>query len=304
MNIALRQLIAVMDALYPDIAIVEFYKILAEDGSVLARNGYSDPKRGYSCIKAAMLPEIMASNHKRAFDRFAPEIRGKFGRDPEPGEIRLAFRPMNGMFQSIFVDDVPQQTRAHILIETSPDNWQGHFLLDQEVTVDVAAEIQKYMIGTCTGSARLTADPGAASPRQARRFPEGRFIRDIVLSPLDVSGLLEKIEAARPAKVSATPISVVSDSADREAHWDDIALDSLWRRHLGKIFEDKKQRDKSASAVDMAFCLYLLGHCRLSAEFVSGALERVSPNIDERHPKLDYYLDKTINNALDFINKK
>ena len=189
-------------------------------------------------------------------------------------------------------------------VETSPDNWQGHFLLDQEVTVDVAAEIQKYMIGTCTGSTRLTADPGATSPRQARRFPEGRFIRDVVLPPLDVCDLLEKIEAARPAKVSAKPISVKSDSTDREAHWDDIALDSVWRRHFGAILENKKQRDKSASAVDMAFCLHLLGHCRLSVEFVSGALERVSPNIGERHPKLDYYLDKTINNALDIINKK
>ena len=118
MNTALHQLLGTLDTLYPDIAIVEFYKILAEDGSVLARNGYSDPKRGYTCIKAAMLPEIMASNYKRAFDRFAPEIREKFSRDPEPGEIRLAFRPMNGMFQSILVDDVPQQTRAHILIET------------------------------------------------------------------------------------------------------------------------------------------------------------------------------------------
>jgi hypothetical protein len=305
MNVDLqrRALIAKMDELYPEIVIVEFFKILAEDGKVLARNGFSEPSH-YTDFKVAMLPDIMANAHKRAYVRFAPEIRAKFGREPMPGEIRLAFRPMNGLFRSVFLDDITIKTQAHILIETSRDNWQGHFILGREVTVDVAATLQKHLIGSCAGSSRPTADPGAASPRQARRFPEGRSVYNTLLPPLDVDDLLEKIKASQPERTLNMATNSSSDSADREAHWDDVALDSVWRRQAGNIFDDKKQRDKSYSAVDMAFANYLLGHCQLRDEFVRDALERVSPNIDSRHPKLDDYLDRTISKARLFINKK
>lgn len=294
-NSQLSQLLSALKLLYPKVSFVIFYKIHLDDGKII-RNGYED-KNTWPFI-SALSNEILLAAKQNGFNRFAAEIREKVGRDPLDGEIRIAYRPVQGHFRSVFVDDVNELTRAHILIETSPNNWQAHFILDQEVTIDVAAVIQRYMIAHCTGTTRPTADPAAASPRQARRFPDGRFIHDALLPLVDVNDILKKIETSQ----QVCPTYAPKGHKSREEHWDDVALEQAYLRHISKIYDNPKAKDKSYSAVDISFAMYLMGYCQLDEEFVKEALRRVSQGIDARHANVDDYLDRTIRKALSYLS--
>ncbi len=300
-NWQLDQLVAVMGELYPVVLYVSFCKVYREDGTIF-RDGYTDnipfP------FSVAMNEEIMSRRKQRALERFAPRIREQFGREPKIDEIRLAFRPDQAFFHSVFVDDVTGQTKAHILIETSPGNWQAHFILDKEVTIDVAADIQKFLIANSIGTSRPTADPASASPKQARRFPEGRFIHDTMLPKLNVDEILAKIKIVEHEKRQATSINCKIKHQSREEHWDDESLGQVYSRQLKRIYDNKKAKDKSYSAVDLAFVMYMVGHCELDVDFVKESLKKVSPNIERRHPQLDYYLRRTLEKALQYIENK
>ena len=295
------ELISRLGTLYPEVIYVAFFKVYRPDGT-LYRAGYTDD-RSWPFLEAVN-PELMFRCKKRALSRFAQTIREQVGRDPVEGEILLAFRPAQAFFHSVFVDDVTDKTKAHILIETSPGNWHAHFILDREVNIDIAAKIQRYMIQNCVGTSRPTADPAAASPKQARRFPERRFIHDAGLRPLNVDEILMGIKLDEEKKKQLIQqnrlVQLQCQRKSREENWDDEALEQVYARHSRRINDDKKAKDKSYSAVDLAFAMYMVGHCGLDVDFVSDALVKVSPNIECRHSRVEDYLRRTLEIAVKY----
>lgn len=217
---------------------------------------------------------------------YAPVIRRELGREPLPGEIRVAFRPVLDTYTVVFVDDVIRDTPANFLIETSPENWQGHFILSRPVNHQDAAKIQKHLILFCTGTSREHGDPGAASPKQARRFPEGRFLHDTWREPLDVDKILHMLSVTTPPKAPVCRKAPIQSNA---GNWTQAALEDLYARFNTK--------NCTLSEVDMSFGLYLMSK-GLDEEFVSEAIENVSPNVHVRHPSIDGYLSGIIEKAL------
>ena len=281
-----QQLLDVMNIHYPKVQIIYFFKALMPDGSIL-RHGF-DTKVKWD-FETATTSTGMMVHHSKAREMFAPTIRKALGRDPLPGEIRVAFRPLLDTFTVVFVDDVIRDTPANFLIETSPENWQAHFILSRSVNYQDAAKIQKYLIKQCAGSSREHGDIGAASPVQPRRFPEGRFIHDTWKETLDADAILNVLPEV---KKNQPPSKVVTRLIPNQSHvgnWTEEALEQVYSR-----FHEK---NSDLSSVDMSFAVYLLSK-GLSEEFVSDAIEKVSPNVNARHPHIEDYLFRTIGKAL------
>lgn len=280
---AKQDLLMVMESLYPRVQIIYYLKAIMSDGSLL-RKGY-DTRQVWDFENAASSTGINV-HHWKAEEMFAPAIRNSVGRDPLPGEIRVAFRPVLDIFGAVFVDDVIRDTPANILVETSPENWQGHFILSRPVNHQDAAKIQKHLILSCTGTSREHGDPGAASPKQARRFPEGRFLHDTWREPLDVDKILNMLSVMIPPKAPVIRKAPIQSNA---GNWTQTALEDLYARF--------NAINDNLSEVDMSFGLYLLSK-GLDEEFVSEAIENVSPNVHVRHPCIDGYLLGIIKKSL------
>lgn len=284
-----QQLLDVMNSHYETVQIIYFFKILMPDGSKF-RDGFASKDIWH--FDTASSSTGMMVHHFKAEEKFTPAIRKALGRDPLPGEIRVAFRPLLDAFSVVFVDDVIRDTPANFLIETSPENWQAHFILSRSVHYQDAAKIQKYLIMKCTGTSRVHGDVGAASPVQPRRFPEGRFIHDTWKEALDVDSILTVLPVAKnyqqPSKVRTRAIP----NQSHEGNWTDEALEQCYSR-----FHEK---NGDLSSVDMSFAIYLFSK-GLSEEFVYDAIEKVSPNVLVRHPHIEDYLLRTIGKALQAI---
>jgi hypothetical protein len=280
---AKQDLLKVMESLYPRVQIVYYLKATLPDGSKL-RRGY-DTKQVWG-FEMATTSTGLAVHHWKAEEMFASVIRNTLNREPLPGEIRVAFRPVLDTYGAVFVDDIIRDTPANILIETSPENWQGHFILSRPVSHQDATKIQKHVIMSCTGTSREHGDPGAASPKQARRFPEGRFLYDDWREPLDVDNVLSLLSVTTPPKAPVCRNAPIQNNA---GNWTQAALEDLYARF--------NTENSNLSEVDMSFALYLLSK-GMDKEFVGEAIENVSPNVHVRHPSIDGYLLGIIEKSL------
>lgn len=79
--------------------------------------------------------------------------------------LNVSFRHDRDSLQVAFVDDVTADCPAHCLVETSPGNFQAHFLLHREWDLDAITNIQKQLCKQYDG------DRAATSADKYRRHP-------------------------------------------------------------------------------------------------------------------------------------
>lgn len=131
--------------LYPQVRPLPFYKVFSPSGELLDRDGCA---LSYT-VRFSDFLEFGDSYRKRFLaicqkPDMAERIRHATGRDLVLSDVRLAFKPTGTKLQVAFVDDV-KQIDAHLLIETSPNNWQAHFILSRECTFDEVLEVQRWL---------------------------------------------------------------------------------------------------------------------------------------------------------------
>lgn len=139
----------------------------------------------------------MQVHHWKANRYYDLCVQESLGRNVQPGEIQVAFRPTTEMSGAVFFDDVASSNPGHILIETSPNNFQAHYLLSRNATESEVAAIRKHLILDGVGFDRVQGAMTLMAPVQARRFPEGRFVHDVWKEPLDVDLILGECEPTR-----------------------------------------------------------------------------------------------------------
>ena len=300
-------LLETMAMVYPRIQIVPYVKAKYADGS-LYRNGFTAP--GIWSFELAATATGMLAHYYHADQHLTEPARQALGRDLVPGEIRIAFRPMLQTYVALFVDDVSAETNGNFLIETSPSNYQAHYLLSRAVTHAEALVLQRHLI------TRENGDPGAASPCQARRFPEGRFIYDRWRGAFDVDFCLQMLQReAKPATdVSAAP------TRSCESNWNDIGFMQLYDRFIDKYKARVTSHPKSPqeatvpkrrkgatnpgktdlgydpSAVDFSVAVYLLS-LGLDDDFIVEVIANHSPHIEVRHTQTISWAERTVHAA-------
>lgn len=155
-----------LSTLYRKVRFFIGFKAVSHDGSVAnltAGIGYSelvwnflDACRNLEAQCRYALPEIMK--------RHGADFKSITGREMQLSDLRPSFTPADEKLSAVMLDDIDDTCGAHVNIETSPGNFQGHFRLSRPADKEEAM--------CCIRMLRdwYSSDPGAAKSRQGRRF--------------------------------------------------------------------------------------------------------------------------------------
>ena len=152
---------------------VRFYigiKAVSPDGKMVVNSGITYSKVVLDFQKAA---QILEEQCRYAYTAILKKDGVCFkeitGRDLQLADLRPSFCPADDMLQAVMLDDIADNCGAHVLVETSPGNWQGHFKLSRLASQEEAACVIRML------RSYHDSDPGAAKVRQGRRFIIGNM---------------------------------------------------------------------------------------------------------------------------------
>jgi len=266
---------------YPHVSPLAFYKVVDMNGAIF-RDGF-DFRMIENFQSFASQEEMWRQNFlaMRQTQLWADQIISRLGRPLCLDDIRLAFRPSGQPYAAAFVDDVKQLDEAHLLVETSQENWQAHFRLSRSCTAQEVLLIHRYL------SKRYHGDTGAHAADQARRLPR-LPLRTILQDRVDLS-VDEILKHSPKSVVAKTRVNKQPLSLDHQI------LHDIWARKL-----DHAQGDKSSADFKMA--IYLLGKGS-SFEETCEVLTLVSAELFARKGQwCDDYIARTVLKADQLLN--
>jgi len=216
------------------------------------------------------------------------ELVQALDREPTIADIRFAFRPHKDMLRAVFVDDVRPKYMdqyGHVWVETSQNNWQVHFMLDERITTEEALEVQRLL------RTKLVSDAGSVAGIQARRFPVPglrAYVND-ERPPYSAAQLIEQAEAAKPEPAEQ---KYRQDKLVRSI-WSSEKADKYWKIYIREVNGD-------CSTADMK-----LAHRMLSdgvvPEDIKELLLMVSEDIESRKSgHVEDYLERTLQAAMNY----
>ena len=149
--------------LYPEVFLQPVFKVQALDGKTY---------RNSTMFKSVQRSDVLLNfgrwqeeGFKVLNRRYGDEFERRIGKPMAATDVRLAVKPVQEMQSVVFLDDVGGGLGAHLMVETSTDNFHAHFLLDRRCEANEILLIQKVLQRFFGG------DPGALRKRQARRLP-------------------------------------------------------------------------------------------------------------------------------------
>jgi len=276
-----------LERLYKKVRFFIGIKAASPDGKMVVNSGITYRKVILDFQKAA---QTLEKQCRYAF----PEILKKegvcfkeiTGRDLQLADLRPSFCPADDMLQAVMLDDVEDNCGAHVLVETSPGNWQGHFLLSRPASKKEATCVIRML------RSYHDSDPGAAKVRQGRRFITG-----------DMRSLVDWSEDAADVDHA---VKCYSDEDEDELELDDeypVLTESqkdlyrqVWERRLKNSYSYLYPHGNK-SAADFGLAMYILDK-GLSPGVAGAALihSRQTLSIDKGSYALRY-VQKTVGAA-------
>lgn len=262
-----------MATMYPQVIPVAFFKLIDINGEVF-RTGYD-----FRSIEAF---QDLVDNEQEWRQRFLDMCHRQWGdqailrigRPLSLDDIRIAFRPNCETYLMAFVDDVEPMAKAHLLVETSPGNWQAHFVLSRPCTSDEVLMVHRYL------SQLYNGDQGAHAADQARRLPRPP-LRTTVQQPamLDVDQILQQTKP---------PATRLPKKSKQFMAFSQQTFHEMWSRKLKQAHGDK-------SRADFKMAIYLLSK-GYSVEEICDVLNIVSSDLEQRKGRWsnDYLLRTVI----------
>lgn len=261
---------------------VSFYigiKVKQND-TVLLNTGVALP-RVWECAEA--ITKLRQQQHI-AFARLSEESGSKFqqltGQTLTLDDLRVSFIPKDVLLQAVYLDDIEDSVPAHVLVETSPGNWQGHFRLNRPSTETEAKAVIRMLRDWYGG------DAGAAKPRQARRFVTANLSCDCHWDEEDIN--VEdavRLYGKEPDTPELPELSQVDSTPEEISFYQDV-----WKRKLRSAHGDK-------SSADFGLALYLLQRGK-SVEIATAAIRCARITLVEDKPHAEKYLRDTVAKAL------
>lgn len=273
MNLDAHEILA---SLYPKACPVAFFKIKDVSGNIF--------REGYNFSEVVRFEELVRREYEFRQKYYqilqAPEwisrFRQRLQRQLKIDEIRIAFRPASFLFVAAFVDDIQPTVEASVLIETSRENWQGHFFLSRPSTAEEVLQIHRHL------SQKFGGDPGAHAANQARRLPS--LGHRVIVKNTQALQVDEIISYQKKREPPSWP------QKSKHNFWDINVLRQMWARKLIQAKGDK-------SSADFKLAVYLLKN-GWTYEDVCEALMNVSDDLENRKGRhIDGYLDRTVRKA-------
>ena len=230
---------------------VRFYigiKAVSPDGKTVVNSGITYRKVILDFQKAAQLLEEQC---RFAFSEILKNDGVRFkeitGRDLQLSDLRPSFCPADEMLQAVMLDDVEDNCGAHVLVETSPGNWQGHFNLSRPASKKEAACVIRML------RSYHDSDPGAAKVRQGRRFIIGnmRSVVDWSEDAADVD------HAVKCYSVEDEDEPVLEDEYPVLTESQKYLYRQVWERRLKSSYSYRYPRGNK-SAADFGLAMYVL----------------------------------------------
>lgn len=238
-----------LSTLYSKVTFFIGFKAVSPDASVASLRtgvGFSKYIRRFSdaCRNPEAQCQFAFSHidelHGAAFARIT-------GRALQLSDLRASFTPADKLLSAVMLDDIADTDGAHVNIETSPGNFQGHFRLSRPAD-DIEAMCCIRMLRDWHHS-----DPGAAKSRQSRRFLK--------------SGLSGSIEYWDEADIDVDfavkhypPVPVQEIEISEDVHLSDaekILYREIWeRRRINSICAQYPTGDRSTA--DFRVATYVL----------------------------------------------
>ena len=227
-------------------------------------------------------------------ERFGDEFKAATGRELQLSDVRASFAPADEHLRAVMLDDIDDCCGAHILVETSPNNYQGHFFLSRKATEEEVMccirMLREYHGG----------DPGAAKPRQARRFATEGLSCELNLTEelVDVDFAVKHYQAEE-VDFDAEEITHVALTPEETRLYREI-----WERKLLQTRSiTKPNGDKSIA--DFGLATYILQK-GLTADVAYAALHTARQTLitDKGAHHAERYTRTTIRNAQAALFKK
>lgn len=228
----------------------------------------------------------------------------------------------------VFIDDIKGDAVARMreagfrfaaLVESSPGNFHGWVrVADQPIRKDEATWTAKRL------SQQFGGDPNSADWRHygrlagfTNRKPERRterghpfaIIREAVTVVTDAARAV--LDSIRAYMAEQARIAAAKREAEERARAQRIADIGRFRggaaslKEAGAAFTEAWQRAAGAddSARDLSACMSMLRRGYAAAQ-VEAAFREASPGLDDRHRKVDDYIERTVAKAAEFIGRE
>jgi len=239
---------------------------------------------------------ILAAKYGQDFAKYV-------GRSMIFEDVRLAVRPASELLDAVFVDDVKEGVGAPLMVETSKDNWQAHFVMDQICDEEEILKIQKELTRFFGG------DTGAARKNQPRRLPvPGLRMRVNRNWKLSKEKLLLKYEVFfEPAPKKEAQFR---ESRERNCGEMDTVNEDGSRILSKSVIRDIWQRkwdrnNKDDSAADFGLATYLVENRGYGVEEVIAAIEAARDNLaQDKGAHAEWYLQHTAEKAFAEIERR
>ena len=270
------------------------FKVKGQDGSVLYR-AYTALPMKWDSFKAG---ESIESQRNYAFPRLKDLHGEKFkelmGRELRASDLSVGFRPVEDeLLTAVYIDDVSTSVPGHLMVETSTDSFHAHFLLNRPSTEEEAFAVLRALRDWYGG------DPGAAKPRQVRRFvTEGISFQVNPDEPtVDVDWCVEHYPPVQKApKLDLSPVAL---SDVQKMFFQDI-----WDRKLRSSRHDIDHPNGNFSDADFGLATYLLEHGYEPSVVKSAIISSRSGLSEKKGAWTEGYLEKTVENAVSAVNTK
>lgn len=275
-------------------------------GGELLRLGVTPRKIWYVWDAVAELDGQRVYGCRLLNKMYLNEIYRAICRQLQPNDIRLSFQPeyyytpdgfLRHGLSGVFVDDVNEETPAHLMIETSPGNWQAHFRLSGDIKIDADLTcIQKYFCHMYKG------DHGAVSAKHPRRFasPVDSGLLSIVsyAKPLDLKKVLADAKAFEGGQQPVVrSYSVLPNSGGAQIVTEASCL-GVWQRALDRASQDM-------SCADYALGIYMAARGYSEGEILKAIINiRGDALFRKKGSTTQAYLEHTAMRAVEKVGNR
>lgn len=223
---------------------------------------------------------------------YGEQFKTLTGRDLQVSDLRVSFVPADTLLHSVMLDDIDDTCGAHIYVETSPGNFQGHFMLNRPAT-EFEAMCAIRMLRDYHDS-----DPGAARPRQARRF-----VMEGMSCTVDWSAEKVDVDFAVKHYAPDTPtVDVIKDVSLTDL--EKAFFRDIWERKLRSSPRDYDHPLGNPSHADFGLATYLLEHGHDPSVVKAAIISSRTSLYEDKGNWAEGYLRKTINAAMESVEKK
>lgn len=275
-----------LEKLYQRVKFYIGFKAVGSDGGTVQR-GTTLPMV-WSFHKAANnLNAQLQYAFPKLQELYGPLFEEVTGRQLQESDVRLSFCPADDLVSAVMLDDIEDTCGAHVYVETSPNNFQGHYMLSRPAAKDEAECVIRMLRDYYGG------DPGAAKVRQGRRFvqPGMQCITDWYEVPVDVDYAVKHYYKAPSEEISVLEDGVLLSAQDMDLYKE------VWDRKL-RLTRDIKHPLGDKSTADFGLALFVLEKGS-SASVAKAAIACARTSLHE--DKGSYaarYLQKTVESAV------